>query len=549
MQLPFQVIRGLGTTCAVALAALAAPAVAEAARGVYVTNSNSDAVSAYVVAPDGSLTELGGSPYAAGIDTRGVVATPNAEHLYATNYNGTSFSAFDIGTDGALSTIAGSPFPAGDAPNSVAVSPDGSLLYATNLRPATLSGFEIGPDGALTALSGSPFATGFSPDQLAFTPSGGYLYTTTSDGLLGYSIGPDGSPTQLAGSPFAPIDQGGIQVTPDGDHLYAASTFSETVHAYAIGADGSLTELAGSPVAAGTSPNGVALAPDGEHLYVANYNSNDVSAYSVGADGALTELAASPFPTGGDVPTELAITPDGDNVYVTNQLGNIVTGYGVAADGSLAELASSPFATGATPGPITIAPDQPPVASIDAPATNKSGLPISFDASPSSDSDGAIARYDWDFGDGSTVSDGGQTETHSYVQPGTYEVTLTLTDDEGCSMILIYTGKTALCNGGPGAATTREVTVEGPETTIRGKPRFGQKNDTRLRFFSSIPDSTFECKLNRKRYRSCESPKNYKNLKPGKYRFRVFATTAQGIVDPTPAKIKFKVKDRRLRRD
>jgi 6-phosphogluconolactonase (cycloisomerase 2 family) len=515
---------------------------------VYVTNSNSDNVSAYVVAPDGALTELGGSPYAAGVDTRGIVATPDARHLYATNYNGLSYSGYGIGTDGALTELAGSPFPAVDAPNSVAVTPDVGRLYTTNLRPAKLSAYDIGPDGTLTALSGSPFDTGFSPDQLAFTPDGRYLYTTTSDGLLGYALGPDGSPTELTGSPFAPIDQGGIQVSPDGDHLYAASTFSETVHAYAIGTDGSLTELAGSPVAAGTSPNGVALAPDGGHLYVVNYNSNDVSAYSVGADGALTELAASPFPTGGDVPTELAITPDGENVYVTNQLGNIVTGYGVAADGSLAELAASPFATGATPGPITIAPDQPPVASFDVPATNKSGLPISFDASPSTDADGAIARYDWDFGDGSTASDGGQAESHSYVQPGTYEVSLTLTDDEGCSMTFVYTGRTALCNGGPVATTTRQVTVEGPETTIRGKPRFGQKNDTRLRFYSSIPDSTFECKLNRKRYRACESPKNYKNLKPGKYRFRVFATTAQGIVDPTPAKIKFKVKGSKKRR-
>src|SRR5688500_16375024 len=103
MQLPFNSIRGLGAACAVA-AALAAPAVADAERGVYVTNSNSDNVSAYVVAPDGALTELGGSPYAAGTDTRGVVATPDAAHLYATNYNGTSFSAFDIGTDGALAT-------------------------------------------------------------------------------------------------------------------------------------------------------------------------------------------------------------------------------------------------------------------------------------------------------------------------------------------------------------------------------------------------------------------------------------------------------------
>lgn len=78
---------------------------------------------------------------------------------------------------------------------------------------------------------------------------------------------------------------------------------------------------------------------------------------------------------------------------------------------------------------------------------------------------------------------------------------------------------------------------------IRGKPRFGQRDDTRLRFSSSIPDSTFRCKLNRAPYRACKSPKNYRDLGAGRYRFEVFAITPDGIVDPTPDRIKFRVKD------
>lgn len=55
------------------------------------------------------------------------------------------------------------------------------------------------------------------------------------------------------------------------------------------------------------------------------------------------------------------------------------------------------------------------------------GQPIAFDASSSSD-DGQIVKYLWEFGDGSQGD--GKTTTHGYAAPGTYEVTLWLTDDK-----------------------------------------------------------------------------------------------------------------------
>lgn len=58
-------------------------------------------------------------------------------------------------------------------------------------------------------------------------------------------------------------------------------------------------------------------------------------------------------------------------------------------------------------------------------------LDCSFDASGSSDPDGTIVQYDWDFGDGTSAANAGATVVHSYAAAGTYDVTLTVTDDDG----------------------------------------------------------------------------------------------------------------------
>lgn len=61
------------------------------------------------------------------------------------------------------------------------------------------------------------------------------------------------------------------------------------------------------------------------------------------------------------------------------------------------------------------------------------GLSVDFDASTSSDSDGSIQFYDWDFGDGDFAWGYGH-ETHighQYFEAGSYTVTLKVTDSDG----------------------------------------------------------------------------------------------------------------------
>jgi len=76
-----------------------------------------------------------------------------------------------------------------------------------------------------------------------------------------------------------------------------------------------------------------------------------------------------------------------------------------------------------------ISPTQSPVASFThSPLSPEEGESVSFDASGSSDPDGTIVNYIWDFGDGNTGA--GKTATHSYDSEGTYTVTLTVEDND-----------------------------------------------------------------------------------------------------------------------
>ncbi|MDO9379185.1 MAG: PKD domain-containing protein [Nocardioidaceae bacterium] len=71
-------------------------------------------------------------------------------------------------------------------------------------------------------------------------------------------------------------------------------------------------------------------------------------------------------------------------------------------------------------------PNQGPVAAFTA---SERDLSASFDASSSSDADGTVDGWSWSFGDGTTGS--GRAVDHVYRAAGTYQVELTVTDDDG----------------------------------------------------------------------------------------------------------------------
>gem|GEM_PF-252587 len=94
--------------------------------------------------------------------------------------------------------------------------------------------------------------------------------------------------------------------------------------------------------------------------------------------------------------------------------------------------------------------NQPPAASFT--ATPGFSTWVHFDASASSDPDGSIVSYSWDFGDGKNGS--GVSDWHWYSGPGTYRVTLSVTDDDGATDTEVRTIQVGLTNQLPVASFT-----------------------------------------------------------------------------------------------
>ncbi|WP_246555587.1 PKD domain-containing protein [Nonomuraea jabiensis] len=74
--------------------------------------------------------------------------------------------------------------------------------------------------------------------------------------------------------------------------------------------------------------------------------------------------------------------------------------------------------------------NRPPVASFTH-ACDDTTISCTFNASGSSDPDGSVASYAWDFGDGATGT--GARPSHTYASPGDYRVRLTVTDNKGAA--------------------------------------------------------------------------------------------------------------------
>jgi YVTN family beta-propeller protein len=425
------------------LMAMTSPAAAAGQQTAYVLNYDSESIT-----PINTNTNAPGTPITIAGGPAAIAITPDGKTAYVANY-GLTNSVTPIDT--ATNTV-GTPISVGDKPDAIAITPDGKTAYVVNQISKSVT-----PITLATNTTGTAIAVGDGPSGIAITPDGKTAYVVNQDSN---SVTPINIATNTAGTPITVgTSPSGIAITPDGTTAYVVNASSNSVTPIVTA-----TNTAGAPITVGTSPSGIAISPDGTMAYVANAGADSVTPITI-----ATNAPGTAIPVGTD-PYWIAFIPNGKTAYVASFGANSVTPIDTATNtpGTAIPVGSEPLA-------VAITPDQPPVASFSA-TGGALGSAESFDASASTDPDGSVAGYSWQFGDGSSATTASAATTHTYATPGTFTVTLTETDDQGCSARPIFTGQTMSCNGGTAAIATRTVVVAAPT------PSISSLRETRSRF-------------------------------------------------------------------
>ncbi len=438
--------------------------VSSAARSVYISSSNASTASQYDIDPTtGNLTAKDPATVGTGIDPYAVAISPDGKSAYVVNYTANTVSQYDIDpTTGNLTAKDPATVGTGAGPQFVAVNPDGKSAYVTSVATNSVYQYDINPTtGNLTAKDPESVGTGTGPRGIAIGPDGESAYVASySDNTVSqYNIDPT-TGTLTAKDPVAVTAARAftVAVSPDGKNFYATSRTTSIVSQFDIDpTTGNLTAKDPATVGTGSRSNGIAVSPDGKSAYVANYSANTISQYDI--DPTTGNLTAKDPATVGTASFGIAVSPDSKSAYVVNSGANTVSQHDIdPTTGNLTAKDPATVGTGLYPRGVAIVPNQAPTAVFTVVA-GYAGEASSFSASGSTDSDGTIARYDWDFGDGETLNDGGSTPSHTYSSVGNYTATLTLTDNEGCSTTFVFTGQTASCNGSSTAITGETVDV------------------------------------------------------------------------------------------
>jgi PKD repeat protein len=164
------------------------------------------------------------------------------------------------------------------------------------------------------------------------------------------------------------------------------------------------------------------------------------AASSMDGDGTITNYAwdfGDGTTASGPSSTHLVQTHTYSAVGIYTAQLTVTDNYG--ATGTLSVLISS------------IGLNQAPVAVVSAnPISGTAPLNVAFMGGASSDADGNIVSYAWDFGDGGSAF--GITPSHIYTSPGSYNATLTVTDNQGATGIATVAIAVAAPNVSPFAS-------------------------------------------------------------------------------------------------
>jgi len=287
----------------------------------YVYTAGANAINAYSVNSDGSLTAVSGSPYSAG--TVNFIVT-NGSNVYTIASDNQTLDVYSLNkSSGALTmasstnAIAGNP-NTGDFAGPLSLDHTGTSLYVQNYDSSGDDGynfFNVSSGSTATQVQWDGSSEVFGP-ALVFSPDNNYAYSGNcyhaSWSTFRYTRASNGtlsSPTMLTGADGSPVMNPGDQPCPVAFAVsatgYLAIAYSAQpqpgtflIGTYKINSDGSLTPVTNSM--ATTASNGgtngqstVAINFDPTGTYLAVAGNGGVQTFSLGSSGLLTAAGSA----------------------------------------------------------------------------------------------------------------------------------------------------------------------------------------------------------------------------------------------------------------
>ncbi|RCS22091.1 lactonase family protein [Phyllobacterium salinisoli] len=298
------------------------------------------------------------------------------QFLYTIHGDLDRVSAFRIAPDGTLAFL-GTQCTEGKNPVHLAIDPSNRFMIVANHATSTLALLPRHDDGSLGAVIDlvtiegqtgphrveQPFA---KPHQVEFDPSGKWIVVPDKgiDKVLVYRIDEQSGKLVQAFSCDAREGAGPRHVafSPGGTLAYVINELNSTVTGYRFEPkDGSLTPFQILPVLLDTFTGNsraaeIAVSNDGRFVYASNRGSDTIAVFEVDAEGKLTPVASTA--TGGRTPRFFGLFCQGELLLAANEDSDTITTFKIDQNSGRIEQLEPALSVGS---PVCILMKQAPV--------------------------------------------------------------------------------------------------------------------------------------------------------------------------------------------
>jgi 6-phosphogluconolactonase len=183
-----------------------------------------------------------------------------------------TISGFTLSSSGVLTQVSGSPFAAGTTPTGITIDLTSRFVYTVDSVQNQIIVYQILGGGTLEPLINGPFSTGTFPVGITIDPRDEYMYVTdfNSNTISAYTISQStGQPSGLATSSFSTVGSYPTCILVDpafGRFIYVALAKANTVAAARVNPNtGELSSVQNSPYTVSGTATCVAAIAHGNH--------------------------------------------------------------------------------------------------------------------------------------------------------------------------------------------------------------------------------------------------------------------------------------------